>query len=112
VKVRSTVIRLGDVEIQVSSRRVLREGQEVLLRPKEADLLFALIERAGDVVPRDNLLRDVWGYAPGVGSRTVDWHVAELRRKLGDDARDSRLIETIKKVGYRVPLYEPSRDES
>ncbi len=95
------VLRVGDLEIRPLARRVLRGGAEVGLRPKEFDLLLALLAHPNEVVSRGFLLDRVWSYEPGVESRTVDWHVAELRRKLGDDATSPRLIETVRKAGYR-----------
>jgi DNA-binding response OmpR family regulator len=74
------------------------------LRPKEYDLLAALLRRRGDVATRLELLREVWGYGEDVMSRTVDTHVAELRRKLEDDPASPRYILTVRKTGYRLDL--------
>jgi DNA-binding response OmpR family regulator len=76
----------------------------VSLRPKEFELLMALLRRGGKIVPRLELLRDVWGYDADVVSRTVDTHVAELRRKLEDDPANPRYIVTVRKAGYRIAL--------
>ncbi|MGH7711943.1 MAG: winged helix-turn-helix domain-containing protein, partial [Gemmatimonadaceae bacterium] len=73
----------------------------VALRPKEFDLLAALVRREGKVATRHELLREVWGYDPEVVSRTVDTHVAELRRKLERDAAHPVHIVTVLKTGYR-----------
>jgi two-component system response regulator MtrA len=97
-------IEHGHFVFDVAGQRVLRDGVEVDMRPKERDLLFALLDRAGQTVSRERLLRDVWGYAPGVDSRTVDWHIAELRSKLHDDASRPTLIRTVRKIGYRMVL--------
>ena len=72
------------------------------LRPKEYDLLIALLQRRGQVVTRSELLEEVWGYAGEVYSRTVDTHVAELRRKLEENAADPQHILTVRKTGYRI----------
>lgn len=93
--------RFGAIEIQRKARRVLRNGRELALRPKEYDLLIALIDRPGETLSRQFLLHHAWHYSLGVESRTVDWHVAELRRKLGDDSQTPMLIQTVKKAGYR-----------
>jgi DNA-binding response OmpR family regulator len=90
-------IRIGDIVIDVGARTVLKGGVPVTLSPKEYELLLALARRAGTVVTRATLLRDVWGYESDVVSRTVDLHVLELRRRLGPD-----LIATVRKVGYRL----------
>lgn len=94
-------IGFGTIVIDPASRAVTRAGERVTLTPKAYDLLMALIERDGAVVSRSELLREVWGYGAFVLSRTVDSHVAELRRKLEDDPTNPRHIVTVWKVGYR-----------
>lgn len=94
-------VRFGDVEVHPASRTVLRDGAPVSLRLKEFELLMALISRGGGVATRVDLLRDVWGYRTWVATRTVDTHVAELRRKLESDPANPRYILTVRKVGYR-----------
>ncbi len=99
----STLVeRFGDVEINPASRTVYKRGAEVSLTPKEFDLLLALLRRVGAVASRHDLLRELWGYDAEVVSRTVDIHVAELRRKLEDDAARPQHIITVRKVGYRL----------
>lgn len=96
------VEQLGDVSVDLTLRTVHRAGVEVPLRPKEFDLLAALLRRVGQVVTRDVLLREVWGYDESVVSRTVDTHMAELRRKLEDDPSEPRHLLTVRKTGYRL----------
>jgi DNA-binding response OmpR family regulator len=74
----------------------------VALRPKEYELLLALLRRRGQVAAREELLQEVWGYAEEVMSRTVDTHVAELRRKLERNPAEPRHILTVRKAGYRL----------
>ena len=100
--------RFGDVEVDCASRTVLRAGEPVSLTPMEFDLLVALIRRRGAVASRHELLREVWGHRAAVVSRTVDTHVAELRRKLEDDPAEPRHILTVWKVGYRFEQGEPA----
>ena len=71
------------------------------LSPKAFELLLALIRREGAVASRAALLREVWGYQAMVLSRTVDSHVAELRRKLEPDPAEPRHVLTVYKAGYR-----------
>ena len=97
-------IRFGDIEVRPSTHGVFRRGFPVPLRPKEFELLMALLRRNGGIVPRLELLRDVWGYDADVVSRTVDTHVAELRRKLEDDPANPRYIITVRKAGYRIAV--------
>ncbi len=92
----------GDIEVLTPSRTVLRRGETVALTPKEYDLLLALLRRDGACITRTELLTEVWGYSAEVMSRTVDTHVAELRRKLEDDPADPKHILTVRKTGYRL----------
>jgi DNA-binding response OmpR family regulator len=94
--------RFGSVEINPASRTVLKEGTPVALSPKEFDLLLALVRRRGAVASRVELLREVWGHRVEVMTRTVDIHIAELRRKLEDDPSNPRHILTVWKAGYRL----------
>ncbi len=94
----STLIELGDVQLDRRLRRVAVAGSTVALRTLEFELLAELAENAGQVVTRDRLLERVWGVAFAGGTRTVDVHVAQLRKKL---ARPD-LIETVRGVGYRA----------
>lgn len=98
------VVRTAELTFDLAAHQVSLRGEEVNLRPRERELLFALLERAGQTVARDRLLRDVWGYSEDVDSRTLDWHIAELRRKLRDDTNPPRLIRTVRKVGYQLVL--------
>ena len=92
-------IRLGDLEINQAERRVRRNGVEAHLTPTEFDLLVHLAGRPRTVLPRAQLLADVWGWAAAGGTRTVDSHVKALRRKLGND-----LIRTVHGVGYALEV--------
>jgi two-component system alkaline phosphatase synthesis response regulator PhoP len=94
--------RFGGVEINPASRTVTKEGTPVALSPKEFDLLLALVRRRGAVASRVELLREVWGHRVEVMTRTVDIHIAELRRKLEDDPSQPRHILTVWKAGYRL----------
>jgi two-component system phosphate regulon response regulator PhoB len=92
-------IEIGCLEIDVSQHRVLVEGEEIPLTALEFKLLYDFASRPGRVQTRDALLERVWGYGPGLETRTVDTHVKRLREKLGA-ARD--YIETVRGVGYRM----------
>jgi len=92
-------IRIGDLTIDVPRHEVLVEGTQVPLTALEFKLLLDLASRRGRVQSRDALLERVWGYAPGIETRTVDTHVKRLREKLG---AASHYIETIRGVGYRM----------
>jgi DNA-binding response OmpR family regulator len=92
----------GDVQVEPDAHRVLKQGAAVELRPKEFQLLLALARRNGAVATRTELLDEVWGYEADVVSRTVDTHVAELRRKLETEPAAPRHILTVRKFGYRL----------
>jgi len=96
------VVRYGDVEIDRGARLLTRNGAIIELAPKEYDLLLALFDRNGAVISRLELMRQVWGYSDAVITRTIDTHVAELRRKLEDDPASPQHILTVRKVGYRL----------
>jgi len=94
-------LRSGDLVVDLPSRTVRLVDQPVSLAPKEFDLLVALMLRTGAAASRIELMEEVWGYPGAVVSRTVDTHVAEVRRKLGDDPEKPRFIATVRSVGYR-----------
>ncbi|MEE6258339.1 response regulator transcription factor [Plantactinospora sonchi] len=96
---RPEILRIGDLEINQAERRVRRQGVEAHLTPTEFDLLVHFASRPRAVLPRERLLADVWGWADGFGTRTVDSHVKALRRKLGPD-----LIRTVHGVGYALEV--------
>lgn len=94
----------GNVVVDPATHVVTRRGVPVGLRPKEYDLLQALLRRNGRVATRSELLREVWGYHESVLSRTLDTHVGELRRKLEEDPARPRYILTVRKTGYQLAL--------
>jgi DNA-binding response OmpR family regulator len=96
------VLKAGDIEIEPAARRVARAGVEVELTRLEFDLLAELAGHPRVVYTRERLLEKVWGYQSAVGAKTVDVHVANLRRKLGDDIG----IVAVRGVGYKM---EPPR---
>jgi two-component system alkaline phosphatase synthesis response regulator PhoP len=97
------VVSLGDVVLRRDGREVDVAGEPVELTGKEFDLLAYLMENAGIVLSREQLLDRVWGLTFPGGTRTVDVHVAQLRRKLGRP----ELIRTVRGAGYKV--VRPSR---
>jgi DNA-binding response OmpR family regulator len=94
----SSVLEHGDLRIDAGRREVTVGGEEVQLAPKEFDLLWDLLDHRGLVLTRDQLLERVWGYTFAGDTRTVDVHVRQLRRKLGDACP----IVTVWGVGYKV----------
>jgi two-component system alkaline phosphatase synthesis response regulator PhoP len=98
----SKIEQFGEITVDTASHTVLRSGEPTQLTPKEFDLLLALLRRRGAVATRLELLTEVWGYQAAVMTRTVDVHVAELRRKLEPNPSEPQYILTVRKVGYRL----------
>jgi two-component system alkaline phosphatase synthesis response regulator PhoP len=94
-------ITFGDVSIDPASRTVTRAGEAIGLTPKAYELMMALVKRKGAVATRVELLREVWDHRAIVLTRTVDSHMAELRKKLEHDPAEPKHFITIWKVGYR-----------
>jgi DNA-binding response OmpR family regulator len=97
----SEVVEIGGLQIDVPKHRVLKDGVDVNLKPREFDLLAFLMGHPGQVFNRDQILARVWGMDYAGDSRTVDTHVKTLRDRLGDDADRPRWVETVRGVGYR-----------
>jgi DNA-binding response OmpR family regulator len=101
--VESAVIAHGDLVVDSGRREVHVSDEEIQLAPKEFDLLWELLDHRGLVLTRDQLLERVWGYTFAGDTRTVDVHVRQIRRKLGDASP----IVTVWGVGYKVA---PAKD--
>ncbi|NNF06634.1 MAG: response regulator transcription factor [Candidatus Eisenbacteria bacterium] len=93
----------GDVEVDFEKRECRRKGREVALSFKEFEVLRLLIENRGQTITRERLLEEVWGLsaADQPTSRTVDTHIANLRRKLEGDRDRNKYVRTVHKVGYK-----------
>lgn len=91
----------GDVSIDFEHGVATKAGRPLQMAAKELQLLRYLVERRGQTVSREELLRSVWEYSSGVTSRTVDVHIAWLRQKLEDSPQSPRWIQTVRGVGYR-----------
>lgn len=93
--------RVGDVVVNVASRRAWKGEEELTLTAKEFDLLHTLIRNAGKVVTRDQLMTEVWQATWWSSTKTLDMHISWLRRKLHDDALHPKWITTVRGVGFR-----------
>lgn len=98
------VLTVGDVRIDLGARRTWLGGDELHLRAKEFDLLARLAREPGQVVTRAQLLADVWDENWYGSSKTLDVHVAGLRRQLGERPGSSSRITAVRGVGYRLEL--------
>ena len=91
----------GNIQVNFENGDVVKDGVAISLATKEMELLRCLVNHRGNVVTRDELLEGVWGYQPGVTSRTIDVHIAWLRQKLEDNPQYPKHIHTIRGMGYR-----------
>lgn len=96
-------ITIGDLTVDAERHEVTVGGKVIELSLKEFELLKALAERRGIVMTRDQLLDKVWGIDYDGENRTVDVHIRYLRRKLGDDEKESEYIQTVRGIGYKIP---------
>jgi DNA-binding response OmpR family regulator len=94
-------LAFGDVRVRRRARQVHRAGREVALTRKEFDLLVYFVEHRGEVITRDRLLDEVWGYEQFPTTRTVDTHVLRLRQKLEHDPEHPTWILTVHRQGYK-----------
>jgi two-component system OmpR family response regulator len=97
--VRETVLRVGDLEVDLVARRVSRHGREIKLFPREFQLVEYLVRNEGRVVPRAMLLQHVWDTHFDATTNIIDVSVGRVRRKI-DDQRAYQLIHTVRGVGY------------
>jgi two-component system response regulator RegX3 len=97
----ATILRIGDLEMNVSTRSVAVAGRQVDLALKEFEVLRMLLERPGTVVRRGELMDEVWDPNWFGSDKTLDVHISSLRKKLGDDSAAPRYIHTVRGVGFR-----------
>ena len=95
------LLESGDVLMNLDTRSVTRAGESVDLTVKEFELLRVLLEHAGKLVKRDDLVSEVWDPNWFGSTKTLDVHVSSLRKKLGDDPRSPRYVHTVRGVGFR-----------
>jgi DNA-binding response OmpR family regulator len=95
-------LSFGAITMNLRTRQVARDGEEVRLTKLEFDLLAYLAAHTGEVLPRERLLREVWDVTHEGSARTVDNFVAQLRAKLEDDPEHPRHLVTVRGAGYRL----------
>ncbi|MGC9317436.1 MAG: response regulator transcription factor [Armatimonadota bacterium] len=101
------VLDFGHIVIDRDAHTLTVGDRVEQLTPMEMELMWMLGRHAGKAMASEKLLQDVWGYPPGVRTRTLDVHIGRLRKKLGEDGRNPRHIITIRSVGYR---FDPQPD--
>jgi len=100
------VYRFGQYELDISSRKLLRKGKEVVLTPKEFSLLVFLVSHAGRALTRDQILQNVWGFNIFVTLRSVDRCITTLRKKIETKPNCPTFIKTVREIGYRFEMPE------
>lgn len=104
---RATIYQDPHCAVDFGLQKFWLDRRSVTLTRKEFELLSTLAANAGEIVPRDQLLKSVWGYGPEIRTRTLDVHIRRLRRKL--TPYGEQYIETIFGVGYRFQPWRESR---
>jgi len=95
------VHRFGNLEINFKKYEASKKGEPLKLSPREYELLKCFIEREGEIVSRDELLNQVWGYDSFPDTRTIDAHISKLRGKIEDKPEEPKIIVTIHGIGYK-----------
>jgi len=104
VDIDSTVIKVGNVTIDIVGHEVRKNGEKVALTPLEFKLLTTLAEKPKEVFSREKLLKDVWDYPYQGDTRLVNVHIQRLRSKIEDDPDDPTVVVTIRGIGYKAGL--------
>jgi two-component system, OmpR family, alkaline phosphatase synthesis response regulator PhoP len=94
--------KFSDVEIDLRSHRVLKNGKDVTLTRTEFKIIELLVARAGEVITRDEFLDSIWGEDFSITPRVIDTHIAALRKKLEDDPNDPKHLLSVRGVGYKL----------
>ena len=98
----ASAYRIGDVTVDLARHEACKDGEPLPLTPREFRLLGFMIGRLGEVVTREELLDAVWGYETIPFTRTVDTHIAKLRKKIEDDPSNPELLITVHRFGYKL----------
>jgi two-component system OmpR family response regulator len=96
------LVKVGNIEVDISRHRVSKRSTELELTPKEFDLLAFLASNKGFVFSRDKLLEKVWGYEFAGDTRTVDVHIRWLREKIEDNPKEPKILITVRGAGYKL----------
>lgn len=100
---------VGGLEIDLAGHTVSRGGENISLTPLEFDLLANLAQQPGQVMTRESLLDNVWGYEKSVDSRLVNVHIQRLRSKIEQDPENPQIVLTVRGVGYKAVSDKPHR---
>jgi DNA-binding response OmpR family regulator len=94
--------RFGDLEVNIKKYTAKKKGRSIKLSPREYEILRFFTERQGEIVTREDLLKQIWGYDSYPDTRTVDAHIAKLRHKIEENHEEPKLIVTVHGMGYKL----------
>ena len=94
--------RFGDLEVNIKKYTAKKKGRSIKLSPREYEILRFFTERQGEIVTREELLKQIWGYDSYPDTRTVDAHIAKLRHKIEENPVEPKLIVTVHGMGYKL----------
>jgi len=95
-------IKFGDLEINIKKYTAKKKGKSIKLSPREYEILRFFTERQGEIVTREELLKQIWGYDSYPDTRTIDAHIAKLRHKIEENPEEPKLIVTVHGMGYKL----------
>jgi two-component system response regulator RegX3 len=101
----SSIIKVGDYEVDSSQHKIIYRGEEIKLTPKEFKLAYYLFKNVNQLRTRADLLANVWGRNAEISTRTVDIHISRLRKKLKVDEDEHCKLESVSSMGYRLSHY-------
>lgn len=101
-----------DIKVDILAHRAYKNNKEIQLSAKEFELLRELMVQAGNVVERENLMRNVWGNETNNSTKTLDMHISWLRKKIGDEAIQPRYISTVRGIGFRFETAEGEESQA
>lgn len=103
------IIEITPFTLDFNRHCITKFGVEILLTPKEFELAGYLLRNIGNLVPRNILLQEIWGYGPEIHTRTIDIHISRLRKKLGFIEENGWCLTSIYHKGYRLERLEPAQ---
>lgn len=96
------IYKFGDLEINFKKYVARKKGKSLKLSPREFEMLQYFIKKRGEIISRDDLLNQIWGYDSFPNTRTVDAHIAKLRQRIEDKPKDPKFIITVHGLGYKL----------
>jgi DNA-binding response OmpR family regulator len=98
----SQVIKVGNIEIDIGKYEAKVNDKQINLRPREFELLYALCENKGNLMSREQIFDEIWGYTFIGNSKTLDVHIQRIREKIEKNPKDPRKLITVRGVGYKL----------